>query len=61
VDSRERKEKNSLIGSFVMCGIGVEKTRNARRVLVKSLKGIIQFEDLCMVVLLLRRFLDNYG
>jgi len=39
-----------------MRGIGVEKTRNACRILVENLKGIVIFEDLSMDVLLLRWF-----
>jgi hypothetical protein len=52
---RKREEgENSLIGSFVMCGIGVKKTRNSCRILVKTLTGTVKFEDLHMDVLLLR-------
>lgn len=47
------------MGSSVMCGIGVEKTRNAGRILVKTLKGIVKFEDLSTDALLIRWFLDN--
>jgi hypothetical protein len=35
---KREEGENFLIGSFVMCGIGVEKTRNACRSLVKNLK-----------------------
>lgn len=45
----------SLIGIFVMCEIGVEKTRNACRILVKNLKGIVKFEDLSMDVKMVLR------
>ena len=42
-----------------MCGIGVEKTRNAGSILVKTLNGIVRLEDLSMDALLLRWFLGN--
>ena len=42
-----------------MCGIDVEKTRNAGRILVKNLKRIVVFEDLSMDALLLRWLLGN--
>ena len=48
--------ENSLIGSFVMCGIGVAKTRKACRILGKTLKAIVKCEDRSMDVLLLRWF-----
>jgi len=51
--------ENSLMWSFVMCGIDVEKTRNAGRILVKNLKRIVVFEDLSMDALLLRWLLGN--
>jgi len=38
-----------------MCGTGVEKTRNSYRILVKTLKRIVKFEDLSMDVLLLKK------
>jgi hypothetical protein len=56
---KREKGENSLMGSSVMCGIGVEKTRNAGRILVKTLKGIVKFEDLSTDALLIRWFLDN--
>jgi hypothetical protein len=63
LDPRERKEQqkeeNSLVRSFVKCGIGVEETRNGYKILVKNLKGSVQFDDLGMDGMLLRRLLDN--
>jgi hypothetical protein len=59
---RPKKEEGekSLMGSFVMCLIGEEKTRKACRIFVKNLNGIVQFKDLSMDdILLLRWFLDN--
>jgi hypothetical protein len=53
---KTEEAENFLMGSFVMCGIGVEKTRNACKSLVKNLKGIVKFEDLSTDVLLLRWF-----
>jgi len=56
---KREEGENSLMGSFVMCGIGVEKTRNAGSILVKTLNGIVRLEDLSMDALLLRWFLGN--
>jgi hypothetical protein len=53
------KGENSLMGCLVMCGIGVEKKRNSSKILVRNLKGIVNFEDLSVDVLLLRMFIHN--